>query len=157
MNKERKQITFFRNWYDSINLVEDEAARLALYDAIFHYCFDGEEPTHIEQHKEANFVWRFLLPLLKASRRQFLNGIKSKGAPKGNKNAKKTGREESVGKFTIPTLEDIGAYFGQMCYNSDPEGFFDYNESVGWKSAKRNFSNWKEAADRWERNRCEYH
>lgn len=39
-----KQLTFFRNWYELAEEQTDDLKRLAYYDAIMRYAFDGEVP-----------------------------------------------------------------------------------------------------------------
>ena len=39
-----KQLTFFRNWYELAEAQTDDLKRLAYYDAIMRYAFDGEVP-----------------------------------------------------------------------------------------------------------------
>ena len=41
---ERKAITFYREWYDSLQELDTDE-RLAAYEAIFRYAFEGVEPT----------------------------------------------------------------------------------------------------------------
>ena len=41
---ERKAITFYREWYDSLQELDTDE-RLAAYEAIFRYAFEGIEPT----------------------------------------------------------------------------------------------------------------
>lgn len=60
-----------------------------------------------------------------------------------NKDNKRKEREF----FLTPTAREIKKYFSQNDYRSDPEEFFDYYESKGWKGIE----DWEAAARRWER------
>lgn len=43
--KERREVVFFRNWYELAELQSDDKKRLAYYDSIFRYAFDGVIPA----------------------------------------------------------------------------------------------------------------
>lgn len=68
------------------------------------------------------------------------------GASKGQQlNKDNTGKERKF--FLTPSASEIKKYFSQNNYHSDPEEFFDYYESRGWKE----ITDWEAAARRWER------
>ena len=51
-----------------------------------------------------------------------------------------------------PTLEELKAYCKERKNNVDPEKFFDYYSSNGWKVGKNPMKDWKAAVRTWERN-----
>ena len=54
-------------------------------------------------------------------------------------------------KFVKPTLDDIRAYCLERKNNIDPERFFDFYESKGWKVGNQSMKDWKAAVRNWER------
>ena len=148
--KERAYFQFFRDWYEPLQIVDDPNTKFVLLDAVIRYSLYGDEPTESDM-KEWGAIgamyWKTIFPNLKKSRQNFLNGVNSPGAPKGNKNA---------AKFETPSFDMIERYFEIKGFRSDPKSFFDYNERTGWENAKRHFKTWQVAADRWEEMGDEY-
>lgn len=54
-------------------------------------------------------------------------------------------------RFKKPTLEDIKNYCNERNNNVDPQRFYDYYESNGWKVGKNSMKDWKAAVRTWER------
>lgn len=54
-------------------------------------------------------------------------------------------------KFTPPTLEDVKAYCQERQNNVDPERWFNYYTSNGWKVGRNSMKDWKAAVRTWER------
>ena len=131
-------------------MIDDPSTRLLVGDMLLKYAFDGVIPIDTEVKEldaEGRIFWRAVFPQLESSRKHFECGCKSKGAPKGNKNAK---------KFVVPTLEQVRAYFVENDFESNPEMFFDYNSATDWEACKKHFKDWETAADRWEIRGVEY-
>jgi hypothetical protein len=59
----------------------------------------------------------------------------------------------SIGRshFQKPTLEEISLYCRERNNNVDPEQFFNYYESNGWKVGKNPMRDWKAAIHTWEK------
>lgn len=57
----------------------------------------------------------------------------------------------SVKRFKKPTLQEISQYCKDRNNGIDPERFFDYNESSGWKVGNKAMKDWKAAVRNWER------
>ena len=55
-------------------------------------------------------------------------------------------------KFIKPTVEQIKQYCLKRKNKVDPEKFFDYYESKGWKVGKSSMKDWQAAVRNWERN-----
>lgn len=53
--------------------------------------------------------------------------------------------------FKAPTLEEITAYCSERNNSVDPNTFFDYYESVGWKIGNRSMKDWRATVRNWER------
>lgn len=99
--KKRNDMRFFRNWWESLENIQDSDTKAVLYNAIFRYSFDGIEPDTDQFNGMAKMYWSFIFPLLQASRKTYLDRSQSPGAPKGNKNAAKKpnlGDGEWIGK-----------------------------------------------------------
>lgn len=54
-------------------------------------------------------------------------------------------------RFVKPTLEDIRVYCQSRRNDVDPERFYDYYESNGWRVGKSPMKDWKAAVRTWER------
>lgn len=59
---------------------------------------------------------------------------------------------DARGRFERPTLEEIKAYITEKGYSVDPEKFFNYYESNGWRVGKNPMKNWRAAINTWTRN-----
>ena len=56
-------------------------------------------------------------------------------------------------RFTRPTIEEIRSYCQERNNNVDPEKFWNYYESVGWRiGGKSPVRDWKACVRTWERN-----
>ena len=56
--------------------------------------------------------------------------------------------------FVKPTIEEVKAYFVEKGFKADPEHYYDYFESNGWRTSggRGAMKDWKAAARNWERN-----
>lgn len=58
--------------------------------------------------------------------------------------------------FEPPTAEEVAAYFRTNCLNGDPQAFFDFYASQGWrKSNGMPISDWQPQARQWHRRQRE--
>lgn len=88
---ERNSTVFLRSQWEGVHdLPEDR--RLAAYEAIFGYAFDGTEPSLTGA--EMAFV-RQIMAVADSNNERYMNG-KNGGAPKGNKNASKKQPKQPV-------------------------------------------------------------
>ena len=53
--------------------------------------------------------------------------------------------------FTPPTMEEVSLYCIERQNHVDPEKFFNYYTSNGWKVGKNQMKDWKAAVRTWER------
>ncbi|MBQ1294677.1 MAG: hypothetical protein IIY21_11600 [Clostridiales bacterium] len=63
----------------------------------------------------------------------------------------KSSIDKKRGGFAKPTLEEIKAYVIDKGYHFDPEAFFSYYESNGWKVGKNPMKSWQSACITWEK------
>ena len=82
-------LIFYRNWYELAELQTDGEFRLAFYDAIFRYAFDGEIPADVGRDgdkaaRAARFAFLTVQPILDRAAIDRING--QKGGRKGKKN-----------------------------------------------------------------------
>lgn len=75
-------LTFFRNWYDLAKLQTDDSLRLAFYDAVFAYAFDGEVPPDPgrggkKTERAARFAYLTVAPVINISIRKRGAGLAS--------------------------------------------------------------------------------
>lgn len=81
--------TFYNNYYELIKYLKDKD-RLELYDAIFKYMFENEEPSFDDLKKG---IWINIKMPLDTSKKQHFNGAKGGRPKKPNKNPKETQTE----------------------------------------------------------------
>ena len=60
------------------------------------------------------------------------------------------GKDRIGNRFTKPTIEEISAYCLERGNNINPQKFYDYYESVGWKVGKNPMKNWQACIRTWE-------
>ena len=58
----------------------------------------------------------------------------------------------SRSRFTKPTISEVYRYCQERNNHVDPEKFYAYYESNGWKVGKNPMKDWKAAIRSWERN-----
>lgn len=75
-----------------------------------------------------------------------------------NKNLDKNNKENYTNnsivkekRFVKPTLEDVIAYCEEKRNGVDPEKWYNYYESNGWKVGKNSMKNWKACVNTWAR------
>lgn len=61
------------------------------------------------------------------------------------------GQAASRSKFVKPSVEEIAAYCSERNNGIDPQQFFDFYESKGWKVGNQSMKDWKAAVRTWER------
>jgi len=62
----------------------------------------------------------------------------------------KDSKEKPLKRLIKPTLEEIRQYITEQNYTIDPERFFDYYESNGWKVGKNPMKDWKACIRSWQ-------
>lgn len=60
-------------------------------------------------------------------------------------------KEKYKRRFTKPTLEEVEAYCLERNKGVDPQRWYDYYSSNGWKVGKNPMKDWKAAVRTWER------
>ena len=79
------------------------------------------------------------------------------GAREGDsaKNPKKSNNpdkpKEPTEPFVKPTLQEVAAYVGEKNYKFDPEAFWNFYESKGWKVGRVSMKSWKSACVTWQK------
>ena len=81
------------------------------------------------------------------------NKDKEKGVGKKDKYSDISSDSKKKEPFHKPNLLEIRAYCSEHNYNVNPETFFNYYESNGWKVGKNPMKDWKAAVRTWVR-RC---
>ena len=54
-------------------------------------------------------------------------------------------------RFKKPTIEEIAAYCAERKNNVDPQAFFDFYESKGWRVGNQPMKDWRACVRTWER------
>ena len=57
----------------------------------------------------------------------------------------------SNSRFVRPTIDEITAYCSERKNNVDPQAFFDFYESKGWRVGNQPMKDWKASVRTWER------
>lgn len=69
-------------------------------------------------------------------------------------NSKKTPKGGAGGsKFVIPTLEEVSDFIKEIDALVDPDEFYNYYQSQGWKVGKNPMKDWKAAVRQWNAKR----
>ena len=68
-----------------------------------------------------------------------------------NETEKKEIFKEKKGRFIKPSVEEVSAYCRERGNAVDPEEFFDFYESKGWRIGKEQMRDWKAAVRTWEK------
>lgn len=76
---------------------------------------------------------------------------KEKEKDKEKENNKENNKEKS-GRFTPPTIEQVKEYCQERGNAVDPDRWFNYYSSNGWKVGKNPMKDWKAAVRTWEIN-----
>ena len=76
---------------------------------------------------------------------------KEKEKDKEKENNKENNKEKS-GRFTPPTIEQVKEYCQERGNAVDPDRWFNYYSSNGWKVGKNPMKDWKAAVRTWENN-----
>jgi len=86
-----KFVTFFRNWRELAALQGDDKQRLAFYEAIFDYAFEGKVPSETavddKVSRAARAAFLTVQPLIDKANRDSVNGGRGGRPPKSAKNA----------------------------------------------------------------------
>lgn len=100
-----KFVTFFRNWRELAALQGDDKQRLAFYEAIFDYAFDGKVPSETavddKVSRAARAAFLTVQPLIDKANRDSTNGGRGGRPPKSAKIA--DFREESGTETETPS------------------------------------------------------
>lgn len=68
-----------------------------------------------------------------------------------NKKEKEKEKENKPKRFVPPLIEEIKAYCLERKNKIDPESFFDFYQSKGWKIGSNPMKDWKAAVRTWEK------
>lgn len=69
------------------------------------------------------------------------------------KEQKQKEEQPKVAKFEKPTVEEIAAYCSERKNGIDPQAFFDFYESKGWKVGAVKMKDWRASVRTWEQRR----
>lgn len=74
-----------------------------------------------------------------------------------NKNVKndKNVKNNNIGRFTPPSIEQVREYCKERNNDVDAEAFVDFYTSKNWMVGKNKMKDWKAAVRTWERNRTQ--
>jgi len=61
------------------------------------------------------------------------------------------GKDNNIGRFTPPTLQEVTDYCSERNNNVDPQAFIDFYSSKGWMIGKNKMKDWKACVRTWER------
>lgn len=179
ITKEREYFTFYRSFFDAINLCNDRDKRLTMYEAILNYAFNKTEPEFCED-AALQYFWIGVLPILQKSWKKFESGCLG-GAPEGNTNNKGKGKvnrkstesqannEKQISniettnkeqlitraskEFNPPELEDVLSYYSSI-HGTEIDSiiatkFINYFAARGWKMGKVMMADWRPAFETW--------
>ena len=65
-------------------------------------------------------------------------------------------KENNLKRFVKPSIDEIKAYCNERHNNIDPDRFYDFYESKGWKVGNTPMKDWKAAIRTWEAKNKDY-
>lgn len=145
----RDRMLFYGSFFESVQVLPDHE-RLQFYEAIFKYALDDEQ---VDLDGMVASMFGLVKPVLEAQIQRVENGKKGAkfgklgGRPKTTTQKEKT--EPKPKKVEKPTLEMVQKYIEDMGYSVNPEAFFNYYESNGWKVGKNPMKDWKACVRTW--------
>ena len=152
----RESLIFYRSFYEAIKTLPP-ANQAKIYDAIFSYSLDFQEP---KLEGIDNAIFTLIKPQLDANIRKYENGKKgaehgkkggrpkkANGKPNG-KPKKKLSEDENINRnkvFIKPTEEEVINYFEEKGYRKDiaKKAFLYYSEMDWHDSRGKPIKNWK--------------
>lgn len=176
-DKVRQGFTFFRSFRDAVAMTDPDE-QLVLYKAIADYALDQTEPDISTLGSLGKLCWTAIRPNIESGLTRFRNGCKG-GAPKGNRNACKTG-EKQAGinlkttepllnenkdedenteyrtkdkgyPFIAPAKREIEDYILSAGLDVDAASFLDYYTANGWMMGRNKMKDWRAALRNWAR------
>ena len=166
----REQFTFYRSYWEAVKRLRKPADRLSALEAIAAYALDGEE-RDLTDAADAIFV--LIRPVLDSAAKKSKGGKASPSTEedidkisasddedidnKKKNKKKKEGEKENEcyiapARFVRPSLDDVAAYCLERGGIVDPQRWYAYYESNGWKVGKNAMKDWRAAVRTWERN-----
>lgn len=169
---------FYKSFYEAAAELDD-ADRLAFYDALATYALADEEPEIVSAVVRALF--KMARPQIDANEKRREAGKKGAefgklgGRPKKDENPIGVNEENPIGvnaetpnvnvnananvnedkkrgtRMARPTREEVSKYVREIGSIVNPDEWFDFYESNGWKVGKNPMKDWKSCIRRWER------
>ena len=100
-----------------------------------------EELARLELEKNGSYTWS-------PSGCQ----VVAKCPPQDRLDKDSIGKNNNIGRFTPPTLEEVTAYCQERGNKVDPQTFIDFYSSKGWMIGKNKMKDWKASVRTWESN-----
>lgn len=154
-----------RIFKEQINLLKSlpnqEEAKTVLYQAVMsaYNQFENQNENQVDyQNENQNECAYISISLLSIN---ILNLLKKNivfkeyssncgGRREGSGRPKKNNELENKSVFKKPTIEEITEYCAERNNNINPQQFFNFYESKGWKIGKTPMKDWKAAVRTWE-------
>ncbi len=152
----RQYFPFFRTAFaTTIGLPNDY--KLALWEGMLRYNFEGVEPTFSKDMPFAQGIWDGIKIALDKPLQAYLNG-KEGGAPLRNKNAKKNkdtaeaATGETAPAFVPPDWQTVALYCTDNSLKVDAVEFLQHYEERGWIDKKGlQITDWQAACRAWDK------
>lgn len=174
---ERMQFTFYRSFFETLSMIQDEHERLAVYEAIASYSLDGKEPELTGTPAVIFTSFKRTLDLARIRSERGKKGGSNRTSIASTSSASNSNRtsiastsdasnvnvnvneNENVNvnvngngsEAARPTTEQVRDFFRKMNLKGDPDRFWMFNESKGWT-----IDNWQLAAVGWSKNEGNY-
>ena len=179
MSDTKLYIPFYYDWADNLAPLADEDVG-KLLRAIIELARDGVDSEKVsELSPMAKMAYKFIASSIDRSEKKRLAGQKGGLAraqnararesseacgkcdekedksPTKNENISENNQNkgencEKTEKFTTPTLSEVRDYFREKGFTSNPDEFFNFYESNGWRVGQNPMKNWKSSAENWE-------
>lgn len=152
-----RKITKFKNWirlvnfdsYNSYNGNDLQVAKENIRNIAPVELFSDLGETSVETSPDSP-IYNILNNNI--NNNNINRGVETSVQTSVNTSVETSVRASKVKRFQKPTQQEIEAYCLERKNTVDPQKFFDYYESNGWKVGKNAMKDWKAAVRSWENN-----
>ena len=132
---------YYETFENIIQKIKEPIAREKFREKIISYGLYGIIPKINGELEE--MAWEIIKDLIdQQQHRREVNRANAAGAPKPEP-------KPSAARFVKPTVDEIAAYCKEKGYTINPQHFFNYYESNGWRVGKNPMKSWQAAVTSW--------
>jgi hypothetical protein len=100
-NENKKTVVIYASFYEAMQLLSSDGARVALFNGMMEYGLNGTEPTF--ETSELKLSWTFYKPTMDANKKRYDKAVENGRKSSGNKTSKKA--ESITGVLNPPSTK----------------------------------------------------